>query len=231
MDETYSRTVKLIGEDAFARLRASTVAVFGVGGVGSYTVEALARSGIGKLVLADGDVVAESNINRQLIALRSTLGKPKVEVCRDRIADIDPTTEVETHYCYFDADNAADFDFSAYDYVVDAVDRVTSKLIIIEKSIAAAKSVISSMGAGNKLDPARFEAADIFQTSVCPLAKVMRRELRARGIDKLRVVYSTEDPAEPIREPGRKQSPGSVAFVPSVAGLIIAGEVVKELIR
>ncbi|MDD3947675.1 MAG: tRNA threonylcarbamoyladenosine dehydratase [Clostridia bacterium] len=230
MDETFSRTIQLIGETAFAKLRKATVAVFGVGGVGSYTVEALARSGVGRLVLIDGDTVAESNINRQLIALHSTVGKPKVEVCRARIADIDPFIKVETHFCFFDAANTDSFDFCAYDYVVDAVDRITSKLIIIEKCRAAGVAVISAMGAGNKLDATGFRVADIFETSVCPLAKVMRRELRARGIDRLKVVYSQEEPHVVFMGSGAKQAPASIAFVPSVAGLTIAGEVIKDLI-
>lgn len=229
--EQYERTIRLIGQAAFEKLRSSTVAVFGVGGVGSYAVEALARSGVGRIIIIDGDTVAQSNLNRQLIALQSTIGLSKVEACKARIADIDPSIQVETHYCFFDAETADGFDFSRCDYVVDAVDRVTSKLIIAQRCAAAGVPLISSMGAGNKLDPTAFRVADIFATSVCPLARVMRRELKARGISRLKVVYSQEKPQEvPAEEDCRKQSPASIAFVPSVAGLIIAGEVIKELI-
>lgn len=231
MESIYSRTIRLIGEEAFAKLRASTVAVFGVGGVGSYAVEALARSGVGRLVLVDGDTVAPSNLNRQLIAMQSTLGMPKVEACKQRIADIDPETVVETHFCFFDASNADNFDFASYDYVVDAIDRITSKLILAEKCKQAGTPIISSMGAGNKLIPTGFEVADISQTSVCPMAKVMRRELKARGIQGVKAVYSKEEPVKVAKEEGlRKRPPGSVAFVPGVVGLTIAGEVIRELI-
>lgn len=231
----FSRTALLLGKDAMETLKRSTVAVFGIGGVGSYTVEALARSGIGRLVLFDDDAVSLTNINRQLTATHSTLGLQKVDVMKNRILDINPQCDVEANECFYCAQNAEEIDLSTYSYIVDAIDTITSKLILIEKAQAAGVPIISCMGAGNKLDPTRFEVADIYKTSVCPLAKVMRRELRARGIPALKVVYSKEEPLKPEDAPntelkGRRQAPGSVAFVPSVAGLILAGEVVKDLI-
>jgi len=246
----FSRTELLLGAPAMQKLQEATVAVFGIGGVGSYTVEALARSGVGGLALFDDDKVCLTNINRQLIATRKTVGKPKVEAMRDRILDINPSANVTLYPTFYTAENADTFDLSQFSYVVDAIDTVSSKLILIEKAKAAGVPIISCMGAGNKLDPTKFEVADIFSTSVCPLARVMRNELRKRGIQSLKVVYSKEPPLTPIDDdansckhncicpPGtkrkctiRRQVPGSTAFVPSVAGLILAGEVVKDLIQ
>jgi len=246
----FSRSELLFGKEAMDILKKSTVAVFGIGGVGSYTVEALARSGIGHLVLFDDDKVCLTNINRQLIATHKTVGQKKVEVMKARILDINPKCKVEAHECFYAAQNADEFDFSQYSYIVDAIDTVSSKLVLIERAQAAGVPVISCMGAGNKIDPTRFEVADIYKTSVCPLAKVMRKELRARGIPSLKVVYSKEEVIAPkeaddtscknncVCPPDtkrkctvRRQVPGSVAFVPSVAGLILAGEVIKDLIK
>jgi len=246
----FSRTELLLGAPAMQKLQKATVAVFGIGGVGSYTVEALVRSGVGGLALFDDDKVCLTNINRQLIAPRKTVGKPKVEAMRDRILDINPSANVTLYPTFYTAENADTFDLSQFSYVVDAIDTVSSKLTLIEKAKAAGVPIISCMGAGNKLDPTKFEVADIFSTSVCPLARVMRNELRKRGIQSLKVVYSKEPPLTPIDDdansckhncicpPGtkrkctiRRQVPGSTAFVPSVAGLILAGEVVKDLIQ
>ena len=224
MKEELSRTEKLIGEEALLKLKSSRVAVFGLGGVGGHVVEALARSGIGSLDLIDKDTVDLSNINRQLIALHSTVGRYKTEAFAERIADIDPDIKVNIHTTFFLPENSSEFDFSAYDYVVDAIDTVTAKIELVRCCNEAGTPVISSMGTGNKLDPTGFQVADIYKTSVCPLAKVMRRELKARGIKKLKTVYSTEPPVRHDRVPA------SIAFVPSVAGLIIAGEVIKDLI-
>lgn len=234
MKEEFCRTSLLIGEDGIEKLNNAKVAIFGVGGVGGYVVEALARSGVGSFVLVDKDDVSVSNINRQIIALQSTVGKYKVNVMRNRILDINPEANVEVHRTFFLPDNSDEFDFSQYTYVVDAVDTVTAKLEIIMKAKAANVPVISSMGAGNKLDPTAFRVTDIYKTNVCPLAKVMRRELKARGVKKLKVVYSEEQPMSPdtskLQSPEeKKRIPGSVAFVPSVVGLIIAGEVVKDI--
>ena len=224
--EIFSRTESLIGKEALEKLKNSRVAVFGVGGVGSYVVEALARSGVGALDLIDNDSVSESNINRQIVALHSTLGKQKTAVAAARVKDINPAIKVREHNLFFLPETADSFDFSPYDYVVDAIDTVSGKLALIERAKAANVPVISSMGTGNKLDPTAFEVADISKTSVCPLARVMRRELKKRGIEKVKVVYSKEDPKET-----NGSVPASIAFVPSVAGLIIAGEVVKDLIK
>lgn len=226
------------------RLAQCRVAVFGIGGVGGYTAEALARSGIGEIDLIDSDTVSLTNLNRQIIALRSTIGKYKVDVMKERILDINPDIKVHAHKCFYLPETKDEFDFRQYDYVVDAVDTVTAKLQIVEEAYAAGVPVISSMGAGNKLDPTAFQVTDIYKTSVCPLAKVMRRELKKRGIKKLKVVYSQEPPVMPSQEtlssyseeqsetaPKKRSVPGSVAFVPSVAGLILAGEVLKELIN
>ncbi len=226
------------------RLAQCRVAVFGIGGVGGYTAEALARSGIGEIDLIDSDTVSLTNLNRQIIALRSTIGKYKVDVMKERILDINPDIKVHAHKCFYLPETKDEFDFRQYDYVVDAVDTVTAKLQIVEEAYAAGVPVISSMGAGNKLDPTAFQVTDIYKTSVCPLAKVMRRELKKRGIKKLKVVYSQESPVMPSQEtlssyseeqsetaPKKRSVPGSVAFVPSVAGLILAGEVLKELIN
>ena len=233
MSEQFSRTELIFGEEAMARLADSRVAVFGVGGVGGFVVEALARSGVGALDIVDNDTVALSNLNRQIIALRSTVGRYKVDVAAERIMDINPDCKVNALRTFFMPDTAGQFDFSQYDYVVDAIDTVTGKIEIIMQAKAAGVPVISSMGAGNKIDPAAFEVADIYKTSVCPLAKVMRRELKKRGVKRLKVVYSQELPrtlaAEPENDPHRRRVPGSTAFVPSVAGLIIAGEVIKDI--
>lgn len=225
MKEQYVRTAALIGEEAVERLRSSHVAVFGVGGVGGFCVEALARAGIGRFTLFDGDTVAESNLNRQIIATHDTIGRVKVEVMKERIRSICPETEVDARHCFFLPEQSDGIPFREYDYIVDAVDTVTAKIELIVRAGLCGTPVISCMGAGNKLDPTRFEVADIYATSVCPLAKVMRKELRARGVSACKVVYSRE---EPIRTKlGR--TPGSVSFVPSVAGLILAGEVIKDL--
>lgn len=223
-NQYFDRTEKLLGADAMKRLAASHVAVFGVGGVGGYVVEALARSGIGALTLIDRDTVDPTNLNRQIIATTETIGRAKTEVAAERVKSIHPDCNITCHQVFFLPETADDFDFTHYDYVVDAVDTVTAKLLIIGRAKEAATPVISSMGAGNKLDPAKLRIADLYETSVCPLAKVMRRECRARGIDSLKVVYSTEQPAV------NQKPPASVAFVPSVAGLLIASEVVKDLI-
>ncbi len=230
----FERTELLIGAESIEKLKISRVAVFGIGGVGGYVVEALARSGVGELDLIDSDTVCESNLNRQIIALHSTLGMLKTEAAAARVRDINPEIRVNLHNCFYLPENAAEFDFSAYDYVVDAVDTVTAKIDIIVRAKEAGVPVISSMGAGNKLDPAGFEVADIFKTEMDPLAKVMRHELRKRGIKSLKVVYSKERPIQPVNAPGPESgsgraTPGSIAFVPSVAGLIIAGEVVRDL--
>lgn len=231
MEEKFVRTGLLLGESGLDKLRHSRVAVFGVGGVGGYVVEALVRSGIGELTIVDKDEVAESNINRQIIATMGTIGQKKVDVMEQRILDINPGCIVHKYACFYLPETADQFDFAEYDYVVDAVDTVTAKIEIILRAEAANVPVISSMGAGNKLDPTAFEVADIYKTSVCPLARVMRRELKKRNINKLKVVYSKEEPLRAgIQEEGSvKRTPGSIAFVPSVAGLILAGEVVKDL--
>lgn len=230
MENMFSRTELLLGREAIEKLKKARVAVFGLGGVGSFAAEALCRAGVGSFALFDKDTVAPSNLNRQLVALSSTLGKPKAEVMRERMLDINPEVNVEVYNCFYLPENADNFPLDRYDYVVDAVDTVTAKLCITERAKAAGVPVISSMGAGNKLDPCAFKVADISETSVCPLAKVMRRELKSRGIDSLKVVYSTEPPRKPpLKEGVRKQPPGSVPFVPSVCGLIIAAEVIKDL--
>lgn len=233
MREELQRTGLLLGREAVEKLGRAKVAVFGVGGVGGYAVEALARSGVGTLDIFDKDVVSVSNINRQIIALHSTVGRLKVEVMKERIADINPDIAVNAHACFYMPENAGEYDFSEYDYIIDAVDTVTAKIEIVMQAQKAGVSVISSMGAGNKLNPDQFEVSDIYDTSVCPLAKVMRKELKKRGVKSLKVVYSKEEaktPAERIKEDGRRALPGSVAFVPSAAGLILAGEVIKDLI-
>ena len=225
----------LIGEEGLEKLLSSHVCVFGVGGVGSYVVEALARSGVGKIDLVDADTVCESNINRQIIATHKTLGMYKVDAEKDRILEINPNCEVGVYRMFYLPENAGDIDMNVYDYVVDAVDTVTAKIEIIKRAKEAGTPVISSMGAANKLDPTAFEVADIYKTQVCPLAKVMRRELKKRGIESLKVVYSREEAIKPFRleeeEAGRRVTPASIAFVPSVAGLIVAGEVIKDLIK
>lgn len=233
MEDMFSRTRMLLGDAAMDRLKAARVAVFGIGGVGGHAVEALARSGVGALDLVDSDRVALSNLNRQIIATRDTLGMLKVEAAKARVLSINPACAVETWPVFFLPETADRFDFTQYDYVIDAIDTVAGKLRLIEAAKAAGVPVISSMGAGNKLDPTAFRVADISETSVCPLARVMRRELKKRGIDHVKVVFSTEPalvPA-PTEEPtARRATPGSTAFVPAVAGLILAGEVIKDLI-
>ena len=234
MKEEFLRTAMLLGDDGIKKLNQSTVAVFGLGGVGGYTVEALARAGVGHLVLTDSDTISVSNINRQLIALHSTVGMKKTEAFKERIKAINPDCKVTIHDCFYLPETAGEFDFSLYDYVVDAVDTVTAKLDIIMKSKDAGVQIISSMGAGNKLDPSLLRISDIYKTSVCPLAKVMRYELKKRGVKELKVVYSTETPIKPLFEvktEGKRQTPGSVSFVPSVAGLLISSEVIKDLTK
>ncbi len=231
MPDQFSRSRLLLGDEAVKKIQQAFVAVFGVGGVGSYAVEALARGGVGRLALFDSDCVSLSNLNRQIHATHKTIGIPKVEVLRDRILDINPNCRVEPHRCFYTPENAGQFDLSRYDYVIDAVDTVSAKLELIVRAKRAGVPVISCMGAGNKLDPTRFEVADLYQTSICPLARVMRRELRARGVKSLKVVYSKEPPLRPAGEskPGSRPTPGSVPFVPPVAGMILAGEVLKDL--
>ncbi len=244
----FSRTQLLLGEEAMEKLKNSRVAVFGIGGVGGYVCEALVRSGVGHFDLIDHDKVCLTNINRQIIATRKTIGKYKTDVMKERMLDINPDVDVTVHQCFFLPENAEEFHFEAYDYVVDAVDTVTAKLELVMKCREKGVPIISSMGAGNKLDASAFRVADIYKTKMCPLAKVMRRELKKRGVKNLKVVYSEEKPTRPLEDmsiscrsncicpPGakhkcteRRDIPGSVAFVPSVAGLIIAGEVVKDL--
>lgn len=244
----FSRTQLLIGEAAINKLQKSRVAVFGIGGVGGYVCEALVRSGVGAFDLVDDDKVCLTNLNRQIIATRKTVGKYKADVMKERMLDINPDVDVRIHRCFFLPENADDFPFDEYDYVVDAVDTVTAKIELILRAKANNVPIISAMGAGNKLDPGRFKIADIYQTSVCPLARVMRRELKKRHVKNLKVVYSDEQPIRPLEDmsiscrtgcicpPGaqhkcteRRDIPGSTAFVPAVAGLMIAGEIVKDL--
>lgn len=254
MEDQFSRTRLLLGGNAMEKLKNARVAVFGIGGVGGYVVEALVRSGVGTFHLIDDDRVCLSNLNRQIIATRKTIGLYKVDVMKDRILEINPDAEVHTYRCFFLPETRDRFDFTQYSYVVDAVDTVTAKIQLVLEAAAAGTPIISSMGAGNKLDPTQFEVADIYETSVCPLARVMRRELKKRNVERLKVVYSREKPVSPLTEEapedgteeaslsgefseteythsGRRQIPGSAAFVPSAAGLIIAGEVVHDLIK
>ncbi len=236
MKEQFERTRILIGDEAVRRLNGSSVAVFGVGGVGGFCVEALARAGVGALTLVDSDVVTVTNLNRQIIALHSTIGRAKVEVLRERVLDINPDCRVDARRMFYLPETAGEFDLSRYDCVVDAVDTVTAKIELICRAKAAGVPVVSSMGAGNKLDPTRFEVTDIEKTSVCPLAKAVRIALRKRGVRGVRVVYSREEPKRPVdtaadASPARRSSPGSVSFVPSAAGLVLAGEVVRELLQ
>ncbi|MFX4262773.1 tRNA threonylcarbamoyladenosine dehydratase [Pelotomaculum propionicicum] len=245
----FSRTEMLIGKAALEKLARSRVAVFGIGGVGSFVVEGLARAGVGGFVLVDDDCVSLTNINRQIHATRKTLGKPKVEVMRDRVLDINPRAEVILHKTFYMPENARELVRTDYSYIVDAVDTVTAKIDLVVSAKRLGIPVISSMGAGNKLDPTKFEIADLYETSICPLARVMRRELRKRGVKDLKVVYSKEEPLKPLEtedagcetillsesaadgpEVVRRQVPGSISFVPSVAGLLIAAEVVKDLL-
>ncbi|MCD8323461.1 MAG: tRNA threonylcarbamoyladenosine dehydratase [Clostridiales bacterium] len=246
----FSRTELLLGKDGMERLSTSSVAVFGIGGVGGYAAEALARSGVGSFVLVDDDKICLTNLNRQIIATRKTVGQYKADVMKERILEINPNARVEVRACFYLPENADEFDFSQYSFVVDAVDTITAKLEIIEQAQKCSVPVISCMGAGNKLDPTKFQVADIYETTICPLAKVMRHECRKRGIRALKVVYSTEKSIRPLDDmeiscrthcicpPGTKRKctqrrdiPGSVAFVPSVAGLILAGEVIKDLMK
>lgn len=237
MGNKFDRTKRLLGIEAMKKLENMHVAVFGIGGVGGHAADALARSGIGEITIVDSDEVAESNINRQLIATTKSVGRKKVEVMKEHLLEINPEVKVHIYDCFFLPETKDLFDFSSYDYVIDAVDTVTAKIALVEASLEAGVPIVSSMGAGNKLDPTAFEVADIYKTSVCPLAKVMRKELKARGIKHLKVVYSKEIPLEPIEDEdfvsdekrSRRATPGSIAFVPSVAGLILAGEVVKDL--
>lgn len=234
MQKKHLRTAMLIGNEGVEKLQNSSVLVFGIGGVGSFAVEALARAGIGHIGLCDNDTVSLSNINRQLIALDSTIGKNKAEVMAQRIADINRETKVSVYPVFFDAKNVDSFDFESYDYIIDAIDTVTSKLLLIEKAKQLNIPIISSMGTGNKLDPTALTVTDIKKTGGCPLARVMRKELKARGISTLKVVYSTEQPIKPLFQPedsDRRAVPGSISFVPSTAGLIAAGEVIKDLIK
>lgn len=240
MENQFIRTQMLVGKQGIEKLKNSTVAVFGIGGVGGYTVEALARSGVGTIVIIDNDTVSFSNINRQIIATHDTLGMLKTDAAEKRIKSINPDCTVIKHNCFFLPENADSFDFSKYDYVVDAIDTVSGKIELVMKAISEGTPIISSMGAGNKLDPTQFEVADISKTSVCPLARVMRRELKKRGVNHLKVVYSKEQAVTPFEVDEikdekdfarRRALPGSVAFVPSVAGLIIAGEVIKDLTK
>lgn len=242
MEDRLSRTRMLLGQEAIDKLKASRVAVFGVGGVGGYVIEALARSGVGEIDLIDKDVVELSNLNRQIIATMDTVGRSKVEVMTERIRSINPDAVVHSHQCFYLPETASEFDFSSYDYVVDAIDTVTGKIQLILQAKEAGVPVISAMGAGNKMDPTLFEVADIYETSIDPLARVMRRELKKRGVKSLKVVYSKEKPLSPPQsESGqddssgqdqgsaRRSTPGSLAFVPSVEGLIIAGQVIRDL--
>jgi tRNA threonylcarbamoyladenosine dehydratase len=244
----FSRTELMLGKEGMEKLALARVAVFGIGGVGGYTVEALARSGIGYLDLIDDDKVCMTNINRQLIATRKTVGKFKVDVMKERVLEINPKAVVTTHQCFYSADTADQFDFTQYDYIVDAIDTVSAKIEMVMRAKEKNVPIISCMGAGNKLDPTRFEVTDIYKTSVCPLAKVMRKELKVRGVKKLKVVYSQEPAKKPLEDmslscktncicpPGatskctmKRQIPGSNSFVPATAGLIIAGEVIKDI--
>ena len=239
MVHAFSRTELLIGTEAIAKLAKAKVAIFGIGGVGTFVVEGLVRSGIGKFVLIDNDCVCLTNINRQIHATRKTVGKPKVEVMKERILDINPQAEVTVFQRFYLPEIAEELLANDYDYIVDAIDTVTAKIDLVVRAKASNIPIICAMGAGNKLDPTRFEVVDIFETSVCPLAKVMRKELRQRGIESLKVVYSREEPLSPqateniecVTDTSRRKIPGSIAFVPSVMGLIIAGEVVKDIIR
>ena len=229
----FSRTELLIGKDGVEKLANSKVAIFGIGGVGSFVVEALARAGIGNFVLVDNDEVDITNLNRQIIATHKTIGKPKVEIARERILDINPNANVEIYREFFMPESKGILD-NSIDYIVDAVDTVTAKIELAVRAEKMSIPIISSMGTGNKLDPTRFEVTDIYKTSVCPLAKVMRKELKQRGIKKLKVVFSKEEPIKPLNSnelTNKKQVPGSISFVPSVAGLIVAGEVIKDIIK
>ena len=237
MREEVLRTAMLLGEESVNRLASARVAVFGIGGVGGYVVEALARAGIGAIDLIDNDDVSLSNINRQILATHSTVGMAKVEAGKRRILDINPGCKVTCHQLFFNGETAAQFDFTQYDYIVDAIDTVTGKLALVEKAVAAGTPIICCMGTGNKLDPSRFEVADISKTTMCPLARIMRKELGKRGIKHLKVVYSQEEALTPTgweeeaKMLGKRQIPGSVSFVPGAAGLVLAGEVIKDIAK
>lgn len=226
MNSEFSRTENLIGANALEKLKKCHIAVFGVGGVGGFVVEALARAGVGAIDLIDSDCVDITNLNRQIIALHSTIGKQKVAVMRDRVLDINPNANVNIFPLLFLPENSSQFNFSKYDYVIDAVDNVTAKIELVVKCQEAGTPIIASMGTGNKLDPTKFEISDIYKTSVCPLAKVMRYELKKRGVKKLKVLFSKENPLKT-----KDRTPASISFVPSAAGLIIAGEVIKDIIK
>ena len=235
--DPYSRTRLLLGDDAMEKLKNAKVAVFGLGGVGGYVVEALARSGVGALDLVDHDTISLTNINRQILATADTVGTDKVEAAVNRVKAINPEIRAVGRKTFYLPETAGEFDFSEYDYVVDAIDTVTGKLMLVQAAKDAGTPIISSMGTGNKLDPTAFRVADIHETSVCPLARIIRKECRKRGIDKLKVVYSTEDPIKAVPEDlselpeGRNALPGSVCFVPAAAGMVIAGEVIKDIIK
>ena len=237
MIEQFSRTQILLGEAAMEKLYNARVAVFGIGGVGGYTVEALARCGVGALDLIDSDTVSVSNINRQILATHSTVGRLKVDVAKDRVLDINPNCKVRTYPIFYLPDTASQFDFAQYDYIIDCIDTVTGKLQLVERAVAVGTPIICSMGTGNKLDPSAFQVADISKTSMCPLARIMRKELKKRGINHLKVVYSQEEALAPavdeeeLKRTGKRQIPGSVSFVPGTAGLILAGEVIRDLIK
>lgn len=236
MPNQFTRTELLLGNQAVKKLQNSRIAVFGIGGVGGYTVEALARTGVGTLDLIDNDTVSLTNINRQIIALHSTVGMNKTEAAKARLLDINPNIQINTYNMFFLPENSQEFDFSKYDYIIDAIDTVSGKIELAVQADKADVPIISSMGAGNKLDPTRFEISDIYKTSVCPLARVMRRELKKRNIRKLKVVYSKEEPVSPKFESDeesgiKRQIPASIAYVPSVVGLIIAGEVINDIIK
>lgn len=226
MNSEFSRTENLIGANALEKLKKCHIAVFGVGGVGGFVVEALARAGVGTIDLIDSDCVDITNLNRQIIALHSTIGKQKVSVMRDRVLDINPNANVNIFPLLFLPENSSQFDFSKYDYVIDAIDNITAKIELVVKCQEAGTPIIASMGTGNKLDPTKFEISDIYKTSVCPLAKVMRYKLKKRGVKKLKVLYSKENPLKT-----KDRTPASISFVPSAAGLIIAGEVIKDIIK
>ena len=228
MENIFLRTENLIGKDDLTALKNSHIAVFGIGGVGGYTAEALIRAGVGNIDIIDNDTVSPSNINRQILATHSTIGKNKTDVMKQRLMDINPQAVINTHNLFFTPENSHTFDYSKYDYIVDAVDTVTAKIELVIIANQTQTPIISCMGTGNKLDPIRFEIADIYKTSVCPLAKVMRYELKKRGIKKLKVLYSKE---QPVKNENSSRTPASISFVPPVAGLIIAGEVVKDIIK
>ena len=235
MKEQFSRTEILLGADAMERMQNARVAIFGIGGVGGYTAEALARSGIGAIDLIDSDTVSVTNINRQIFATHSTVGKLKVEVAAQRLLDINPNLIVRTHPVFYTPETADQFDFSQYDYIVDAIDTVTGKLCLAERAFAAGAPIISCMGAGNKMDGTAFQVADISKTTICPLARIMRKELKKRGINHMKVVFTTEEAMKPVGAEeeaaaiGKRQIPGSTSYIPGIAGLLLAGEVIKDL--